>query len=147
MPSDYRIWRMEDSYPVYYMNPSVITDSWTNYFANTMCLDFIQNTPSVDGIFLDDAYYWLDRDSISPPLMHSTYGDTVLGRSLTFSQDWDQNLLNNWNTLILAHVQNVQTALNSAPGQNMVIPNPWKHMHFCEQITHVYHWEGFIHAR
>ncbi|VVB59218.1 Hypothetical glycosyl hydrolase family 15 [uncultured archaeon] len=144
--SDHRIWRNEGTYKGYYMNPSVMVNSWTDYFANTMCLEFLQDTPSADGVFLDDAYYWLDRGGVDPKVMHSDYGDTILRRTLTFS-DWDQILLDNWNTLMLAHIHNVKTALNSVPSRNMIMPNAWIFPQFCEQITHIHTWEGFIHAR
>jgi len=108
----------------YLMNPN---SGWSDYLAQK-CQLFLQSYSQYDGIFADD---------VPISLSETGYAFTV-----PYS-DFEDGVLTNWSTWMLQHIQNLQTTI----GSKMVMPNAWKYTQFCEDITHVHIWEGFVHGR
>jgi hypothetical protein len=112
-------------YPTnYFMNPN---SDWSDYFAQ-QCQEFLTNYPQFDGIFADDVLTDLVNDGF------------------VFSVPYSQipsDVLSNWGTWTYQYTQNIKTSM----GNHMLMPNAYKHLQYCEGITHVSFWEHFIHGR
>jgi hypothetical protein len=107
--------------------PSATYHSWSDYYAQKS-LSFLQNHPEYSGIFADDV-----------PLNLSEAGYSW---SVPYS-DFSPELLQNWRTWTLNHMQHLQTTI----GNKKVMPNSWKYTQICQNITGMHFWEGFIHGR
>jgi len=108
----------------YLMNPN---SGWSDYLAQK-CQLFLQTYPQYDGIFADD---------VPLDLVEAGYSFNV-----PFT-NFEDGVLSNWGSWMLQHIQNLQTTI----GNKMVMPNSWIYTQFCENITHVHIWEGFVHGR
>lgn len=111
-------------YGAYLMNPS---SGWSDYYAQKS-LETLENFPAYDGIFADDVPWDMIDSGYIWNVPYSSFPSDVLI---------------NWSTWMLQHIQNLQTVI----GSKIVMPNAWKYPQFCEQIAHYHLFEGFIHAR
>jgi hypothetical protein len=109
------------------LTPTQTYHSWSDYYTQKSQA-FLQSNPQYDGIFADDVAYNLTSAGY---LWNVPYSDFQTG------------VLPNWGTWMLQFIQNLQTAL----GSDIVMPNAWKYTQFCEDITGVHFWEGFVHGR
>ena len=112
-------------YPTnYLMNPN---SGWSDYFSQN-CVDLLENYPQFDGIFADDVVTDLIDDGFLFTVPYS---------------EIPSNVLNNWGTWMYNHIQNIQITI----GNDMLMPNAYKHMDYCQDITQIHFWENFIHGR
>ena len=111
-------------YGSYLMNPN---SGWSNYLAQQNKV-FLQSYPQYDGVFADDTP--LD-------LVEAGYSFNVPFTSFPTS------VLTNWRTWMLQHIQNLQTTI----GSKLIMPNAWIYTQFCENITGIHVWEGFVHGQ
>ena len=108
----------------YLMNPS---SGWSDYCAQQN-KQFLQNYPQYDGIFADDTSSDLVDDGYTFEIPFSQFEDGVL---------------DNWATWMIQYMQEVKTAF----GNDILMPNAWKHMEMCSEAAHAIFWENFIHGR
>jgi Hypothetical glycosyl hydrolase family 15/Dockerin type I domain len=106
------------------MNPN---SGWSDYCAQQN-KQFLQSHPQYDGIFADDTSSDLVDDGYTFKIPYSQFEDGILA---------------NWETWMTQYMQTVKTAL----GNDLIMPNAWKHMEMCEDATHAIFWENFIHGR
>jgi hypothetical protein len=109
------------------LTPNAPYHSWSDYYAQKS-QQFLQNYPQYDGIFVDN---------VALDLAEAGYSWTVP------YTEFPQNILSNWGIWTIGHIQNLQTTI----GNNKVMPNAWKWTQFCNNITGMHFWEGFIHGR
>ena len=106
------------------MNPN---SGWSDYCAQQN-KQFLQNYPQYDGIFADDTSSDLVDDGYTFQIPYSQF---------------ENGILTNWENWMTQYMQKVKTAL----GNDLIMPNAWKHMEMCEDATHAIFWENFIHGR
>lgn len=107
----------------YVMNPN---SGWSTYYAQ-QCKQFLSNYPQYSGIFSDDVMTDIN----------------AIGFQFTVSYSkLPSNVLPNWGTWTHQLIQTTQTAI----GTHMLMPNAWIYPQYCQDITHVHFWEGFIHS-
>jgi len=108
----------------YLMNPN---SGWSNYLAQK-CRTFLTTYPQFDGIFLDETVSDLVDCGYLFKIPYSQFGSGVL---------------TNWRSWMYSHIRNLKTTI----GSDMLMPNAYKDMQFCQGSAHVHFWEGFIHGR
>ena len=123
----------QDDFNGYLMNPALnLTPtapyhSWSDYYAQKS-LQFLQNHSQFSGIFADDVSLNLSETGYQWNIPYS---------------DFPIELLQNWRTWTMNHIQNLQTTI----GNKKVMPNAWKYTQVCNNVTGVHFWEGFVHGR
>jgi len=108
----------------YLMNPN---SGWSDYCAQQNA-QFLQNYPQYEGIFADDTSSDLVDDGYTFEIPYSQF---------------EAGVLDNWATWMIQYMQEVKTTM----GNDILMPNAWKHMEMCMEATHAIFWENFIHGR
>jgi hypothetical protein len=108
----------------YLMNPN---SGWSDYIAQQN-KQFLQNYPQYDGIFADDTSSDLVDDGYTFKIPYTQF---------------EAGVLDNWGTWMIQYMQNVKTNL----GNDVLMPNAWKHMEISTEATHAIFWENFVHGR
>jgi len=112
-------------YPTnYFMNPN---SGWSDYIAQ-QCQQYLISYPQFDGIFADDVLTNLIEDGLILNIPYSELPSEVLS---------------NWGAWTYQNIQSIQVSM----GNKILMPNAYKHLQFCQGITHVHFWEHFIHGR
>ena len=139
----------DDGYKRYQMmsQPTTAPDSWADYMAYISATLVTATANCWDGVFVDEVFKWLDRDSTSwndPPKMYS-----IATGLIDESTDMDADLLNNWANHALGMCTVIQNKmdLECSVGQRIVMLNEWKWTDLSENSSLWNMWEHFIHGR
>lgn len=145
--SQYRLSALVASTPVYHnyvMNydPDVTPNpNWSQYYASKNV--WTVSGTNFNGIFCDDVFKWIDRDSAS------FYQFSSGGWKVNID-NLDSDVLDGWSEHCICNFISAQHEMDTripSSNQRMLMLNAWKWTDVAYSSTRCHFWEGFIHGR